>query len=226
MTLSHAEPYIAKVTAFVTRRRDDISELLVFQHPTAGIQLPAGTIDDGETPLQAVVREVFEETGLTSLGSVTSLGLMSAMGGPSDRMVIDDTPFYAEPRVDSDSIPITIGMGIEVPTLRRGYWCELVKDDGDWCCVAYHYGTIVDGLETSIRKLGWVPSQFLAADVTREMFHVPVKSDTPDHWTHSCEGDGLHGYEVFWTPLDSPAELVESNRRWLEFVREALEALI
>jgi len=224
--ISQAEPYIAKVTAFVTRRREDIVELLVFQHPTAGLQLPAGTIDDGETPLQAVVREVFEETGLTSLGSVTSIGLMSAMGGPSSRMVVDTTPFYAEPSVDSEIIPITIGMGVEVPTLRRGYWCELVKNDGDWCYVAYPHGTIVDGVETQTRKLGWVPSQFLAADVTREMFHVPVKSAALDRWAHTCEGDGLIGYEVFWTPLHSPVNLVDSNRRWFEFVREALEALV
>jgi len=210
----------------VTRRREDIAELLVFQHPTAGIQLPAGTIDDGETPLQAVVREVFEETGLTSLGSVTSIGLMSAMGARTDRMVVASTPLYAEPSVDSDTIPITIGMGVEVPTLRRGYWCEWVSDDGDWRRVAYHYGAVVDGVETLSRKLGWVPAEFLAADVTREMFHVPVISTTPDRWMHSCEGDGLQGYEVFWTPLESPAALVESNRRWLEFVREALEALI
>lgn len=44
-------------------------KLLVFTHDevpleVAGIQVPAGTIDEGETPEAAVVREVLEETGL------------------------------------------------------------------------------------------------------------------------------------------------------------------
>jgi ADP-ribose pyrophosphatase YjhB (NUDIX family) len=223
--ISQTEPHIAKVTAFVTRRQNDV-ELLVFQHPTAGMQLPAGTIDEGETPLQAVVREVFEETGLTSLGSVTSLGLISAMGQRSDRMILDTTPFYVEPNVQAETILILIGTGIETSTLRRGYWCELVGDEADWSCIAYNYTSVVDGIRTSRCKLGWVPSHYLAADVTREMFHVPVTAATPDRWIHSCEGDGLHGIEVFWTPLNAAVELVESNRRWLEFAREALEALV
>ncbi|MBU1880260.1 MAG: NUDIX domain-containing protein, partial [Chloroflexi bacterium] len=39
-------------------------ELLLFQHPYAGVQVPAGTVEDGETPAQAALREAAEETGL------------------------------------------------------------------------------------------------------------------------------------------------------------------
>lgn len=55
-----------KVIAYVTRG----SHLLVFKHihfPEAGIQVPAGTIKDGEKAETAVLREVFEETGLENL---------------------------------------------------------------------------------------------------------------------------------------------------------------
>lgn len=38
--------------------------LLVFRHPLAGVQLPKGTIDPGETPAEAVLRELAEESGL------------------------------------------------------------------------------------------------------------------------------------------------------------------
>ncbi len=38
--------------------------LLVFRHPLAGVQLPKGTIDPAETPAQAVLRELAEESGL------------------------------------------------------------------------------------------------------------------------------------------------------------------
>ena len=35
---------VEKVTAFVTRQTADGFDLLLFQHPSAGIQLPAGTV--------------------------------------------------------------------------------------------------------------------------------------------------------------------------------------
>ena len=43
-------------------------------HPEAGIQIPAGTMEDGETPEAAVLREAFEETGLPGLRIVRFLG--------------------------------------------------------------------------------------------------------------------------------------------------------
>ncbi len=54
---------VKKVVAYITRE----DELLVFTHrdfPEAGVQVPAGTVEEGETLDAAVLREVHEETGL------------------------------------------------------------------------------------------------------------------------------------------------------------------
>lgn len=48
--------------------------LLVFRHPLAGVQLPKGTIDPGETPAQAVLRELAEESGLVLEAQSVALG--------------------------------------------------------------------------------------------------------------------------------------------------------
>ena len=42
--------------------------------PEAGIQIPGGTIEDGEEPDEAVQREAFKETGLEKLRLVSHLG--------------------------------------------------------------------------------------------------------------------------------------------------------
>lgn len=63
-----------KAHAYVTHEQ----RLLVFEHPEhpeAGIQVPGGTIESGESPREAVVRETSEETGLEELEIVEKLGV-------------------------------------------------------------------------------------------------------------------------------------------------------
>ncbi len=62
-----------KVFAYITHR----GRLLLFRHtdfPEAGIQVPAGTLEPGESPASGVMREAREETGLSDLDLVRFLG--------------------------------------------------------------------------------------------------------------------------------------------------------
>jgi 8-oxo-dGTP pyrophosphatase MutT (NUDIX family) len=57
---------VDKVYAYITHGE----RLLVFRQPAspaAGIQIPGGTMEPGETPQTAVLREAYEETGLNDL---------------------------------------------------------------------------------------------------------------------------------------------------------------
>lgn len=62
--------YKKKVYAYITREKAGVMQLLVFTHrdiPEAGIQVPGGTVDEGEKLEAAVLREVIEESGLRHL---------------------------------------------------------------------------------------------------------------------------------------------------------------
>jgi 8-oxo-dGTP diphosphatase len=65
---------IRKVVAYITQE----DKLLVFSHPhhpEAGIQVPAGTVEEDESPREAVLREAREETGLDDLEIQSYLGV-------------------------------------------------------------------------------------------------------------------------------------------------------
>jgi 8-oxo-dGTP pyrophosphatase MutT (NUDIX family) len=63
-----------KVTALITRPGPDGPEVLVFDHPVSGYQLPAGTCEDGESFEAAALREGWEETGALGLELVREVG--------------------------------------------------------------------------------------------------------------------------------------------------------
>ena len=62
-----------KVLAYITCE----GHVVVFRHvdvPSAGLQVPGGTMEAGEGPIEAALREAAEETGLASLEPVSVLG--------------------------------------------------------------------------------------------------------------------------------------------------------
>lgn len=70
---------IDKVMVYVTCQKPGSKKhsLLLFKHvglPEAGIQVPAGTIEIGESPEAAAIREIQEESGLTDITLVSALG--------------------------------------------------------------------------------------------------------------------------------------------------------
>jgi ADP-ribose pyrophosphatase YjhB (NUDIX family) len=65
------ETYVQKACAYLTRPS---GELLVFEGPGHdGLQIPKGTVEVGETPREAVYREVAEESGLGAFGAMRQL---------------------------------------------------------------------------------------------------------------------------------------------------------
>jgi 8-oxo-dGTP diphosphatase len=75
-----------RVLCYITRNRKDI---LVFEHteeyPDAGVQVPGGGIEGGESCEEAALRECFEETGL-QLSEAVYLGKSEYFDGMTTQL--------------------------------------------------------------------------------------------------------------------------------------------
>ena len=63
-----------KAVPVVLRRRPGGTEVLVFEHPLAGIQLVKGTVEQGESVNDAAARELTEESGIQGATCARDLG--------------------------------------------------------------------------------------------------------------------------------------------------------
>jgi 8-oxo-dGTP pyrophosphatase MutT (NUDIX family) len=67
-----------KACPVVVRRGPSGDQLLVFRHPEAGVQLVKGTIERGEDPAGAALRELAEESGIRDACVIRNLGTWDA----------------------------------------------------------------------------------------------------------------------------------------------------
>jgi 8-oxo-dGTP diphosphatase len=121
-----------KVVAYIVRA----GMLLVFVHPDddsfdeSGVQVPAGTVRDGETPDLAVLREAHEETGLTGLRIRRYLGA----GEYDMRPYADEVHVrhYYHLDIDAAEVPARWftyerGDGDDEPIRFELYWLPLAR---------------------------------------------------------------------------------------------------
>ncbi len=205
-------PTIAKVTAFVTRRAPsgDGHELLVFRHPDAGIQLPAGSVEPGESPAAAALREVEEETGLRETQLVAHLG--TRVTDLHDvKAFLADAPLLAGPSPGAALLT----------TLPRGWWCRPLGWQGDYCEVRYEeLDRNTQPEQVIVRFTGWVRSDLLAGRMERAYFHVSCTRPAPDRWQQRAED--RFDFACHWLPLVPKPDIRSPQQAWIDEFHDAL----
>jgi ADP-ribose pyrophosphatase YjhB (NUDIX family) len=200
-----------KVTAFVTRHRPAGGrDLLVMQHPTAGVQVPAGTVEENEPIADAVVREIAEETGLVNVRLVRRLGTETLPPGHPARATTRTTPLRKGPSTSAFVLD---------PAFPRAHWCRVVAQVGELSEIVYEE---LDFNTTPPRVLqrysGWLESDAIADVVERHFFHFESLAATEERWVQHAE----QRFECYWTPLEPKPQLEQVQATWLDAVYEAL----
>jgi len=204
---------VEKVTAFITRKREDKHYLLLFEHPNAGIQIPAGTVESDETPEAAVVREVTEETGLRSLSVRRYLDYGESKLPEGQRIIAEPTKVYARPDATS----------FDWAHLRKGIPVALLRKAAGFSQVTYEeFDRVPDPGYVTLSITGWVPDEALAASTRRHFFHLEFDGRSEERWTVFTDN---HRFVLFWAPLSALPELIYPQNEWLEFLPEPFRLL-
>jgi 8-oxo-dGTP pyrophosphatase MutT (NUDIX family) len=198
---------LEKVTALVMRPSARGDELLLFRHPYVGIQIPAGTVDPGETPDAAVLRETHEETGLREVSIVGYLGAQEAPPMPGHVVMRERTTVYARP----DAI------SFDWATLPRAAMVRVEREADGWTQVTYmEWDRWPDPTYATYQITGWVANDALTQTQTRHFYRLACHETTPDEWVVEIDN---HRFRLFWAPMDDLPEIVETQAGWLKWLR-------
>lgn len=203
---------VQKVTAFIIRDSNDVKELLVFKHPTTGIQIPAGTVEAGEDLETAVKRETAEETGLQFVAIETYLGSIENELEEAERIIAETTQVYIEPNLNA--IPYE-------EKLTRGLTVDYHSTQEDFTHISYiQYDRHPNPTCIRYNITGWVPNENLSAQKKRHFFQLTTQEETEDAW--ELKSDGGHIFKPYWTPLSPKPQIMPPQDKWLDFVYERI----
>ena len=147
---------VQKVTAFIVRERDGVKELLVFKHPTAGVQIPAGTVEKDEDIETAVKREVYEETGLKFVEIENYLGYFENELENNQRIIAETTQVYIEPNLKAIPYKRRLPKGLTIDYLSTQ------EDFTHISYIAYEYDKSHKPIRIDTNIIGWIPNEHLS----------------------------------------------------------------
>ena len=205
---------IQKVTAFIVREGRGIKELLVFKHPTAGIQIPAGTVEKGEDIETAVKREVYEETGLQLVEIENYLGCFENELEDNQRIIAETTRVYIEPNLSAIPYRRKLSKGLTVDYLSTQENFTHIS------YIEYEYDKFHKPMHVDTNITGWVPNKSLSAQKKRHFFLMSTQEETADAW--ELKSDLGHIFKPYWTPFSPKPRIISPQDRWLDFVYEKI----
>lgn len=205
---------LTKVAMFITRGKPGTRRLLVFDH-AGGMQIPAGTVLENESHLQAALREAQEETGLPDLTLVAELGSRRASLPADERALLSDALLQLSPETSSTVVRGTV--------LRRGTPVKLLEEEGAYARVL-HEETRTDGAGETVvtaRRSGWVLSALVSNQLERHFYHLQSKIATAERWQVQAEAE--HVFSCHWLPLKADIKLTPPQDEWFDIFYKTIK---
>lgn len=204
---------IEKVAAFVLRPSRQGVEILTLEHPRGGLQVPGGTVNAGEAPETAVLRELHEETGLTEVRIIRKLGeervdLPARRGVLLQKGCLHVSPSESAPLVDHDPAPNS-GFGVEILD-RQGDWLHVQYREVDHC---------VQPPQLVWEVQGWIHSNHVDTAIRQEFYWLQTRSSTPDSWVWQTLDDLGYTFHLRWQPIQPLPNFIPTILGWMKWLK-------
>jgi 8-oxo-dGTP pyrophosphatase MutT (NUDIX family) len=200
------EKCTTKVACIITNSNN----LLLIKHPFAGFQLPAGTVEPGEEPLNAAFREVKEETELKDIIYKETIGFLDVVLPEGMMCLLETSTLYSRP--DNRSF--------DWARIPRSSWVKALRQFGDWTQIRYDEPDCLPNPNFETYSLtGWVESEKLAKKQRRHFFHFVSNVVEQKKWHVFSD---CHTFEVGWYALDKLPKLTPPQDEWLAFALERI----
>jgi len=197
---------VHKVTCFIIRQCEQGCELLLFQHPNAGIQITAGTANPNEEPEHAARREALEESGLQSLKLLRWLGDEPDPLPTGHVCIAYPTLVYARPDLNSfDWVHFPTGLMVEELRHVEDFTLVRYEEKDDYFNPQYATYSIT----------GWVPIQALTEQRLRHFYLFETPSETPQRWSIVVD---KHVFELFWAPISHLPGIIHPQDGWVKWI--------
>jgi 8-oxo-dGTP pyrophosphatase MutT (NUDIX family) len=203
------ERFLEKIGCFAVRRSNEGVELLVIRHPTAGTQVPAGTVDPDELCRSAALREFHEETGVEG-SSARLMARIEKACAPNHGVLV------ATPVNPSDVVQTGLEKDLR---LRRGLPVRILDERDGQIRVIYEerdYNLDPPAVINSVA--GWIGATDVARRIVRELYRVDIDDVTQSRWAFFADGQN---WTLEWTPIDT-VQLFGEQQTWLDALRTEL----
>jgi 8-oxo-dGTP pyrophosphatase MutT (NUDIX family) len=197
---------IEKISAFILRSIDNEPEILIFEHPKAGIQIPAGTVELNESPEEALYREVFEETGLKAVEIIEKIFQEHQFTSKDEAILLETMRSFGWPAQSAQRKGPLLTRGQRLQVFERKVGFTHIK------CMDYDFNKEPAELLEAVE--GWIPSEMLTHEVIRHFFTVRVNEDTAPSWSQLSDR-GLT-FKLRWQALNPEPDLIEPQAEWLK----------